>query len=90
MTNQMLPAISLPKGRAGVNTPADMTPDELHAWRDMAYADLCTAAAEQPQSDWHSACFAALYVVCQEINRRGLTLPGPRAEAANDAIGAAK
>lgn len=51
---------------------AAMTDDELVMWRDEAYGDLLKAAAEKPNSEWHSTCFFALREICEELNRRGI------------------
>lgn len=50
-----------------------MTDMELLAWCDEAKKDLEIAAAEEHNSEWHGTCFAALYVICTEMSKRGFT-----------------
>lgn len=39
-----------------------------------AHADLKKAAKEQPNSEWHEACFAGLYCFSCEMGRRRLRI----------------
>jgi hypothetical protein len=71
-------------------SPLTMTPDELFAWRNLAAVDLVAIAQSDPNSERHEACFAALYVICEEMNRRGLKSIDVSKKSANAAIGAAK
>lgn len=48
--------------------------DEVRAWLRQAATDLGLAAEQQPESEWHEACFAATVALSQEAGRRGLTL----------------
>lgn len=50
-----------------------LTNDQLKDALNTAYGDLAEAVREQPESEWHEACFAATVLLCQEIERRGLT-----------------
>ncbi len=53
---------------------SSLTDEELQAKTAMASMDMKHASQEQQNSDWHTACFAAIYVYCEEMNRRGLKL----------------
>lgn len=56
-----------------MTSPVEQMSDyELIAWCSQAKEDLEDAATNQPQSDWHATCFAALYQIACEMNRRGL------------------
>ena len=46
--------------------------EQLMAAFRQAETDLANAAADEPNSEWHEACFAGLLVYAQEMNRRGL------------------
>lgn len=50
----------------------DLADDELIRRADEAYSDLYRAAADEPNSEWHSACFAAFLTLGFEMQRRGL------------------
>lgn len=51
-----------------------MTDDELRHAIKVAKDDLAIAAADAPNSEWHQACFAGLFVYAGEASERGLTL----------------
>jgi hypothetical protein len=46
--------------------------DELRAAFDEAKLDLTNASETEPNSEWHQACFAAVYVFAAEMSKRGL------------------
>lgn len=52
----------------------DKTDDDVLMLAKIAFDDTAIAAREQPNSDWHSECFAALYICAEEMNRRGLKM----------------
>jgi hypothetical protein len=52
-----------------------MTNDELIKLHTVAYHDLEQAALEDPNSEWHQSCFAAVVIFSQELVARGLTNP---------------
>ena len=35
-------------------------------------SDLLKASSDNPESEWHEACFAAMVLTAQEMNKRGL------------------
>ena len=43
---------------------------ELKALYETIKYDLETAAEEEPDSEWHQSCFAALALVTEETKRR--------------------
>ncbi len=43
-----------------------MSDEDLSAFHVMVIGDLRKAALEQPESEWHQACFAAALVVSNE------------------------
>ena len=49
-----------------------MSDQELREFADKAERDNCQAASVQQNSEWHEACFAALFLACSEMNRRRL------------------
>jgi hypothetical protein len=49
----------------------DMTDFELLAWYDEAMKNLEIVAAKERDSEWHSTCFGALFVIRAEMNKRG-------------------
>lgn len=49
---------------------ASLTDTELAVCLKTAAADLEKAAEDDRDSEWHSACFAATIVYCQETDRR--------------------
>lgn len=53
---------------------ASFSDEELHAQAMDCRNDLQKAAEEQPESEWHEACFAAMLIYAKEMNRRGLCL----------------
>lgn len=55
------------------------TDDQLRAAADTAESDLCLAASTMPNSEWHEACFAGLWVICDEMGRRGISIKGKEA-----------
>lgn len=50
----------------------ELSDAELRMSADKCYADVCAAASVQKDSEWHQACFAALFLLCEEMTRRGL------------------
>lgn len=48
--------------------------DSLITMANTAMDDLKIEAERSPNSEWHGACFAAFYMFCEEMNRRGLKL----------------
>ena len=48
---------------------------DLKAAFQEAVDDCQKAGTEQPNSEWHEACFAACVVFSQEVSRRGLNAP---------------
>lgn len=48
--------------------------DEIREMLNIATTDLEEAAVEQPNSDWHSACFSAVFLLSEEVARRGMVL----------------
>lgn len=51
---------------------AALDDDELVAAMKQAMDDLEAAATNDPESDWHQACFAGVMTYGQEIIRRGI------------------
>lgn len=51
-----------------------MTDDELICAARTARDDLAEAAVDEPESEWHQACFAAAMIYGLEMETRGLTL----------------
>lgn len=49
-----------------------MSDAELIRRADEAYEDMVEAASDQPNSAWHSACFAAFCLFGFEMSCRGL------------------
>lgn len=53
-----------------------LTDEELLLLSDISYFDLLNSSTVQQSpdidEDWMGSCFAALYVCCEEMNRRGL------------------
>lgn len=57
-----------------------MNPEDLKEMNDQALADffdevkvdLKQASEDQPESEWHQACFAAALIVADEIQSRRL------------------
>jgi len=47
--------------------------DLISAARD-ASSDLLIASNREPNSEWHSACFAAAFIFSQEMSKRGLSI----------------
>ncbi|NVO06564.1 MAG: hypothetical protein HXX19_11820 [Rhodoferax sp.] len=54
----------------------ELTDDQLRSAADTAESDLCLAASTMPNSEWHEACFAGLWVLCDEMTRRGMVAKG--------------
>jgi hypothetical protein len=54
------------------NYTASLTDSRLIECAEKAHADLHAA---EPQSEWQASCFAALYVFCEEMGKRGLKAP---------------
>ncbi len=48
---------------------------ELRAKGDEVYSDLIDAANLCPNTPWHEACFAAMLVLCQEMQSRKMGPP---------------
>lgn len=46
--------------------------DQIREMLEIATQDLGAAAEDQPNSDWHSACFSAVFLLSEEVTRRGL------------------
>ena len=46
----------------------------------IAVDDLQKASVEKPNSEWHEACFAAVIVFCNEINKRKINMPAMNQE----------
>lgn len=44
--------------------------DELSDLHKQIHTDLEKAAKEEPESEWHQSCFAAFYLVCEELQMR--------------------
>ena len=53
---------------------ADLTDDELRQATITVRDDLAQAAADQPNTEWHEACFAGAMVYAGEMQRRGLKI----------------
>jgi len=53
-----------------------MTDKELLSSADQCYKDLIQAATLAPQSERHEECFSALFVLCNEMQVRGLAAKG--------------
>lgn len=53
-----------------------MSVEELKAAFVTAKKDLDKASdrSEGYDEDWHSACFAGFYVLCEEMRKRGLSI----------------
>lgn len=54
---------------------SSMTDNELRDKADEIYQDLLDAVNLCPQSDWHAACFAAMYTACAEMQKRRMPPP---------------
>lgn len=54
---------------------ASLTDAELLQRTEQAYQDTRQASEDDWSSEWHSSCFAALYLFCTEMSRRGLKRP---------------
>lgn len=52
----------------------DLSDDELRKATGTARDDLAKAAADQPNSEWHEACFAGALIYATEMQRRGLKI----------------
>ena len=55
-----------------------MSDCELRTKTDEIYQDVLDAANLCPETPWHEACFAALYLACQELQSR--KMPPPKYE----------
>lgn len=53
---------------------ADLSDAALTAAAKTASDDLAEAAATEPGSEWHEACFAGAIIYATEMQKRGLTL----------------
>lgn len=51
-----------------------MTDAEVLAWAQTANDDCLEAANTRRESEWHVACFAACFVLSQEMTKRGIRL----------------
>lgn len=51
---------------------AAMTDEQVVAAFSEAREDLASAAATQPNSEWHEACFAGLLTFAGELSKRGI------------------
>jgi len=54
--------------------PKEMTDAELRAAFAEAQDDLAVAARDEPESEWHQACFAGVMVYAAELAERGLSV----------------
>lgn len=54
--------------------PSTYTDQQLIDLFNEAKLDLAKAAEDEPESEWHQACFAAVIMVSQEASKRGLKL----------------
>jgi hypothetical protein len=52
----------------------EMTDAELRSATDQCYLDLIQAATLAPQGERHQQCFAAMYLMCEEMTARGITV----------------
>lgn len=60
---------------AGIQRYLDsLSDDEVKLKAATAFKDIEEASIEQPNSEWHEACFAGAMVYAKEMNKRGLTL----------------
>lgn len=50
-----------------------MTNDELRNEANQCEIELYKAVELAPQGERHEACFCALYLMCEEMNKRGMT-----------------
>ncbi len=55
-----------------INHLDSLSNEQLLEAFETAQADLAQAAEKEPNSEWHESCFAALFIYCTEIGRRGL------------------
>lgn len=53
---------------------AGLSDEQLIAATREAQDDLAKAAREQPNSDWHSECFAGLVIYAGEMQSRGMKI----------------
>lgn len=53
---------------------AEMSDGALRMAFQQSEIDLAEAAAQQPNSDWHQSCFAALLIYGGELAKRGIFL----------------
>lgn len=53
---------------------AGMNDEQLVDATKEARDDLVIASREQPDSEWHSSCFAAVLIYSKELHARGLKL----------------
>jgi len=53
---------------------ADLSDAELIEAANTARDDLAKAAADEPEGEWHQACFAGVLVYAGELQKRGLKL----------------
>lgn len=51
-----------------------LTDDELRRATVTVRDNLAQAAAEQPNTEWHEACFAGAVIYAGEMQRRGLKI----------------
>lgn len=50
-----------------------LTNEQLLYQLEQSKIDLAEAAGEEPNSEWHQACFAGMYLLAQEAGKRGIT-----------------
>lgn len=50
----------------------DMTDAEIVSAIETAQADIVEAVAQEPNSEWHQACFAGFMMYAQEGQKRGI------------------
>lgn len=60
-------------GASTAQLTGSMTDCEVLGWFDTAQKDLAQAATDEPNSDWHQACLAAVAVLSQEMDKRGFS-----------------
>jgi hypothetical protein len=57
------------------NLFASLSDTELRDKVDEIYTDVLDAVQLVPNTPWHEACFAALYIACEEMNKRRMPPP---------------
>lgn len=54
-----------------------LTDEGLREAAAEAARDTAAAASIEKDGEWHQCCFVALYALCAEATRRGITLKKP-------------